>query len=84
LAYQHTRYSMRKISLDVNTLRVDSFDTQGDKATMRGTVQAYITQLTCPQTMCGMQCASGPRPCYPTEAWTNGQAVCNCGYTGTL
>jgi len=75
---------MRKINLDVNALRVDSFDTEGDKAAARGTVQAYITQITCPRTQCGEQCLSGPNPCFPTEAWTNGQVACYCNNTGTL
>ena len=70
---------MRKISLDVNTLKVESFDTVDEGAKVRGTVQGYYTQFTCPQTQCGQQCPSGPMPCYQTEAWTDGQVACFCG-----
>jgi hypothetical protein len=69
--------SMRKISLDVNTLQVESFETD-DKPKEQGTVHGYYTQFTCPQTQCGDQCLSGPNPCAPTIAWTNRQAVCYC------
>jgi hypothetical protein len=69
---------MRKISLDVNALRVESFDTDDQKAKARGTVRGYYTQFTCPQTQCGNECLSGPNPCYQTEAWTNGQVACLC------
>jgi len=69
---------MPKISLDVSELRVESFETEDGEAQERGTVQGYYTQFTCPQTQCGDQCMSGPRPCYPTEAWTNGQVACLC------
>lgn len=70
---------MRKISLGVNELRVESFETSDDKAAARGTVRGYYTEITCPQTQCGNQCASGWRPCQPTDAWTNGEVVCFCG-----
>jgi hypothetical protein len=73
---------MRKISLDVNALRVESFDTVDEKQEERGTVQGYATRFTCPQTMCGEQCLSGWRPCQPTDAWTNGQVMCYCGGSG--
>jgi hypothetical protein len=73
---------MRKIKLDVNTLKVESFDTAEDEANVRGTVQGhYYTQFTCPQTQCGDQCLSGPMPCYATEAWTDGQNACFCNDT---
>ena len=73
---------MRKISLDVNALRVESFETDNKDAEKRGTVHGYITQFTCPQTMCGQQCLSGWRPCQPTDAWTNGEVMCYCGGSG--
>lgn len=73
---------MRKISLDVNALRVESFETDNKDAAKRGTVHGYITQITCPQTMCGQECLSGWRPCQPTDAWTNGQMMCFCGGSG--
>ncbi|HEU4559894.1 MAG TPA: hypothetical protein VFS20_18745 [Longimicrobium sp.] len=69
---------MRKISLDVNALRVESFETVDDKAKARGTVHGYYTQFTCPRTQCGEECLSGPYPCHDTMAWTNGQAACYC------
>lgn len=72
---------MRKISLDVNALRVESFET-GEKDGERGTVKGYFSQFTCPQTQCGDQCLSGPMPCFPTEAFTNGQVACVCNDTG--
>ena len=68
---------MRKITLDVNALRVESFETV-DESKARGTVQGYYTQVTCPQTQCGAQCPSGPMPCHDTVAWTNGQVACFC------
>lgn len=71
---------MRKISLDVNALRVESFDTEDGKPRERGTVEGYYyTQITCPQTQCGQECLSGWRPCQPTDAWTNGEVMCFCG-----
>jgi hypothetical protein len=76
---------MRKISLDMNALRVESFDTENETPKERGTVEANAyTQFSCPRTQCGEQCASGPAPCYPTLAWTNGQVACYCNDTGTL
>ncbi len=73
---------MRKIRLDVNELRVDSFDAEADKATTRGTVQAHNTQVfTCPRTQCGEQCLSGPQSCFFTEAFTDGQVACFCNTT---
>ena len=71
---------MRKVSLDVNALRVESFETEDGKLKERGTVhgQVYYTQFTCPQTQCGDQCLSGSHPCDPTHAWTNGQMWCLC------
>lgn len=73
---------MRKISLDVNELRVDSFETVDGKGGKQGTVHGHATFFTCPQTMCGEQCLSGWRPCQPTDAWTNGQQMCYCGGSG--
>lgn len=71
---------MRKISLDVNTLKVESFDPEAEAPKQRGTVEGYyLTQFTCPQTQCGNQCLSGWRPCQPTDAWTDGERMCYCG-----
>lgn len=72
---------MRKIKLDVDTLRVESFDTaeQGDEA--RGTVRGNYTRYyggTCNETQCGAECPSGPMPCEGSYAWTDGMAVCLC------
>ncbi|HEU0054855.1 MAG TPA: hypothetical protein VFQ39_16835 [Longimicrobium sp.] len=72
---------MRKISLDVSKLRVESFDTVDESPETRRTVEGNLapTQIfSCPQTQCGAGCASGPAPCYPTLAWTNGQVACLC------
>jgi hypothetical protein len=69
---------MRKISLDVTALRVESFETVDEKAKERGTVHGHVSQFTCPQTMCGQECLSGWRPCQPTDAWTNGDRMCYC------
>ena len=71
---------MRKISLDVDELKVESFETE-DAAEERGTVHGHISQFSCPRTQCGEQCPSGPMPCYPTLAWTNGQVACFCDDT---
>jgi hypothetical protein len=76
---------MRKISLDVDALRVETFETEDDPSKVRGTVEGHgPTQFTCPRTQCGEDCLSGPMPCFPTEAWTNGQVACFCNDTGTL
>ena len=80
---------MRKISLDVSKLRVESFDTENGDAAKPGTVHGHATQLLgCVQTnagytQCGQQCLSGWRPCEPTDAWTDGERMCYCaGGTG--
>lgn len=77
---------MRKISLDVNALRVESFETADDTAKGRGTVEGrgdnpYNSLFTCPMTQCGEECLSGPNPCQPSAAWTNGQMACLCNDT---
>ncbi|HWU09297.1 MAG TPA: hypothetical protein VN520_23430 [Streptomyces sp.] len=68
---------MRKISLDLDALKVESFETE-DGDTEKGTVQAYYSMFTCPRTQCGAECPSGPHPCEGSYAWTDGQAVCPC------
>lgn len=78
---------MRKISLDVNELRVESFDTSGGDAKERGTVHGNSfpdTYRTC-ETECGAYCPSGPTlECEWSVAWTNGDAVCFCGPNQSL
>lgn len=81
---------MRKISLDVSTLKVESFETEKGDAAKRGTVHGHVSQFggcglsyaTCPNTQCGNQCLSGWRPCQPTDAWTDGEMMCYCGGSG--
>ncbi len=86
---------MRKISLDVTALRVESFEMVNEGSEKRGTVRGYATLATCPntqllgcvetaagQTQCGTECLSGWRPCQPTDAWTNGEVMCWCGESG--
>ena len=73
---------MRKISLDVSELRVESFETVDEKSGQRGTIEGYASLFTCPATQCGQQCLSGWRPCQPTDAWTNGEVMCDCGGSG--
>lgn len=77
---------MRKIRLDVDALRVDSFDTAEQGGDARGTVRGNWTRYyggTCIETQCGAQCPSGPHPCEGSYAWTDGMAVCPCaGDTG--
>jgi hypothetical protein len=80
---------VRKISLDVTELQVESFDTVDEKSKERGTVHGHLSQFgcqpsqyTCPQTMCGEQCLSGWRPCQPTDAWTDGERMCYSGGSG--
>jgi hypothetical protein len=80
---------MRKISLDVDKLQVESFEAENDGPGTRGTVHGYLTQFNCAQTqytcnytMCGQQCLSGWRPCQPTDAWTDGERMCYCGESG--
>ena len=71
---------MRKLILDVTALQVQSFEAVDEKSNDQGTVKGHaITQLTCPRTMCGRECLSGWRPCQPTDAWTNGEVMCDCG-----
>jgi hypothetical protein len=77
---------MRKIGLDVSSLQVESFETADDSAKERGTVEGhsdnpYNSWYTCPETMCGEECLSGPNPCQPSAAWTNGQVACLCNDT---
>jgi hypothetical protein len=73
---------MRKISLDVNELRVETFVTESDKAKERGTVEGYYSIFTCRvETNCGDECPSGPHPCGGSYAWTDGNAVCPCQNT---
>jgi hypothetical protein len=75
---------MRKISLDVDALEVESFDTSATGAEERGTVRGYFTrdwQATCRATYCGAQCPSGPHPCEGSYAFTDGMAVCPCNDT---
>ena len=69
---------MRKVTLNVNALRVESYETVDDEPKARGTVHAYRTEITCPQTQCGQECESGPMPCWETLRWTDGDAVCFC------
>ena len=69
---------MRKISLDVAALRVESFETVDEKSKERGTVHGQASLFTCPPTGCGQQCLSGWRPCQPTDAWTDGEVMCYC------
>lgn len=68
---------MRKISLDVGALKVESFETANGEGEKQGTVQGFALP-TRPPTMCGQDCLSGWRPCQPTDAWTNGQVMCYC------
>jgi hypothetical protein len=76
---------MRKISLDVSALRVESFDTEGEKPKEQGTVHAYYSRFTCPETQCGNHCQSGPWPgCPETYAWTDGYQGCLCGINQSL
>ncbi len=75
---------MRKISLDVDALEVESFDTTKEAARERGTVRANFTrypEVTCRATYCGAQCPSGPHPCEGSYAFTDGMAVCPCNDT---
>jgi len=65
---------MRKISLDVDALEVESFDTAARGADDRGTVRANATGV---QTHCD-QCLSGPFPCERSYAMSDGVAVCQC------
>jgi len=71
---------MRKVSLDVSELRVESFETES-AVKERGTVHGYLSQFTCPRTQCGEECPSGPQSCFPTEAFTDGQIACYCNGT---
>jgi hypothetical protein len=75
---------MRKISLDVDALKVESFETAERGAEERGTVRANFTryyEVTCRATYCGAQCPSGPHPCEGSYAWTDGMAACLCNDT---
>lgn len=53
---------------------------------LRGTVEGhsdnpYNSWYTYPATRCGEECLSGPNPCQPSAAWTNGQVACLCNDT---
>jgi hypothetical protein len=70
---------MRKISLDVSKLRVESFETVDGKSDARGTVHGYYTEITCPMTQCGQECQTGFHyPCRMTAAFTDGEVMCPC------
>jgi hypothetical protein len=75
---------MRKISLDVDALKVESFDTSATGVEERGTVRGYFTRgywATCRETYCGAECPSGPVSCEGSYAWTDGMAACLCNDT---
>lgn len=78
---------MRKISLDVNSLQVESFETADERAKERGTVEGrsdypeYPSWYTCPMTQCGQECPSGLHPCGGSAAWTDRQIACLCNDT---
>jgi hypothetical protein len=73
---------MRKINFDVDSLVVESFETEGGGA--KDETDAYNSVFTCPRTMCGAACPSGlVQWCEGSYAWTNGQVACLCnGLTG--
>lgn len=79
---------MRKISLDVDALEVESFQTVSDDERKRGTVdgnsipggQRSVDPTFC-ATQCGDRCLSGWQPCQPSDAWTDGMAACMCADT---
>ena len=71
---------MRKIRLDVDALKVESFETAKRDGADRGTVRANATGV---QTHCD-HCLSGPYPCERSYAITDGVAVCPCGDGTTL
>lgn len=75
---------MRKSSLDVKTLKVESFETESGNAETRGTVHGNALRTQGPTfcaTMCGAECPSGPVPCEGSAAWTDGMAACVCDDT---
>ncbi len=65
---------MEKIRLDVDALRVQSFETAESGAEARGTVRANQSGY---HTRCD-DCLSGPYPCEGSYAMTDGVAVCQC------
>jgi len=66
---------MRKIRMNPDDLRVESFETVEDGAEDRGTVRANATGI---RTHCD-DFLSGPYPCEQSYAITDGVAVCPCG-----
>ncbi|HEU0301843.1 MAG TPA: hypothetical protein VFR37_20480 [Longimicrobium sp.] len=46
-----------KLKLELDDLRVDTFDTAADEGSERGTVHGHDTRP-------GVQCATGPNTCY--------------------
>lgn len=65
---------MQKISLDLDTLSVESFDTTERAWNEWGTEAANASGYG---TRCG-NCLSGPYPCELSYAITDGVAVCEC------
>jgi hypothetical protein len=58
---------MKKIRLELDRLRVESFVADGETDGARGTVHGRgLTQLGCQNTYNG--CSSIPNPCFCTEA----------------
>jgi len=69
---------MKKLSLDLDQLAVDSFDTVGDAARNAGTVRGQgYTDTTCGQVVCDCPTGSG-NSCQPDMCDTAGCGTADC------
>jgi hypothetical protein len=60
---------MKKVRLDAESLRVESFDVEAVEPRLRGTVQGHgFTRLQSNCASCGGDCSSVPNACFCTEA----------------
>jgi hypothetical protein len=60
---------MKKLMLDAESLRVESFDVEAVDSRLRGTVQGHaFTRLQSNCLSCAGDCSSVPNACFCTEA----------------
>jgi hypothetical protein len=73
---------MHKLSLDLDQLAVESFDTVGESGKRAGTVRGYdLTQTTCGQFICDCPTGSG-ESCRPEFCDTAGCESDDCSGLG--
>ena len=74
---------MKKLKLDLENLKVESFETVNDKSKKQGTVYGNVTQTQLPSNCSEPSCVSGP---CASSCETDGCLTCYtefCGCSGT-